>query len=92
APPGTSTARDASSHHLRLWRTETLAAAAATSLIAWLFTLLAMGTACKEIHTAGYRTKRLIVTRMGSLVGAWLELGWSSEQLGEEGGCCKFVP
>lgn len=49
----------AGAHHLRLWRTETLAAAAATSLIAWLLTLLAMGVACKEIHTGGYRTKRL---------------------------------
>jgi hypothetical protein len=50
----------AGAHHLRLWRTETLAAAAATSLIAWLLTLLAMGVACKEIHTGGYRTKRLV--------------------------------
>jgi hypothetical protein len=37
-----------------------LAAAAATSLIAWLLTLLAMGIACKEIHTSGYRNKRLV--------------------------------
>jgi hypothetical protein len=37
-----------------------LAAAAATSLIAWLLTLLAMGIACKEIHTGGYRNKRLV--------------------------------
>jgi len=50
----------AGAHHLRLWRTETLAAAAATALIAWLLTLLAMGVACKEIHTGGYRTKRLV--------------------------------
>jgi hypothetical protein len=50
----------AGAHHLRLWRTETLAAAAATSLIAWLLTLLAMGVSCKEIHTGGYRTKRLV--------------------------------
>jgi hypothetical protein len=50
----------AGAHHLRLWRTETLAAAAATALIAWLLTLLAMGIACKEIHTGGYRNKRLV--------------------------------
>lgn len=49
----------AGAHHLRLWRTETLAAAAATSLIAWLLTLLAMGVACKEIHTGVNRSKRL---------------------------------
>jgi len=30
-------------HHLRVWRTDSLAAAAATSLIAWLLTLLALG-------------------------------------------------
>lgn len=52
----------AGAHHLRLWRTETLAAAAATALIAWLLTLLAMGIACKEIHTGGYRNKRLVST------------------------------
>jgi hypothetical protein len=43
----------AGAHHLRLWRTE---------LIAWLLTLLAMGIACKEIHTGGYRNKRLVST------------------------------
>lgn len=30
-------------HHLRVWRTDTLAAAAATALVALLLTLLAMG-------------------------------------------------
>jgi hypothetical protein len=50
----------AGAHHLRLWRTESLAAAAATSLIAWLLTLLAMGLACKEIHTRYGRSKRLV--------------------------------
>ncbi len=30
-------------HHLRVWRTDSLAAAAAASLIAWLITLLAFG-------------------------------------------------
>nr|XP_024389722.1 membrane protein PM19L-like [Physcomitrium patens]PNR45268.1 hypothetical protein PHYPA_015039 [Physcomitrium patens] len=49
----------AGGHHIRIWRTESLAAAAATSLIAWLLTLLAMGLACKEIHTSYGRTKRL---------------------------------
>jgi hypothetical protein len=46
-------------HHLRVWRTDSLAAAAATSLIAWLLTLLALGLASKEIHIGGYRPKRL---------------------------------
>jgi hypothetical protein len=50
----------AGAHHVRVWRTESLAAAAATSLIAWLLTLLAMGLACKEIHTRYGRSKRLV--------------------------------
>jgi len=49
----------AGTHHIRIWRGDSLAAAAATSLIAWLLTLLAMGLAAKEIHTGGYRPKRL---------------------------------
>lgn len=50
----------AGTHHLRIWRTESLAAAAAASLIAWLLTLLAMGLAAKEIHTHYGRSKRLV--------------------------------
>lgn len=44
---------------MRVWRNESLAAAAATALIAWLLTLLAMGVACKEIHIGYGRNKRL---------------------------------
>lgn len=33
----------AGTHHVRVWRMDSLAAAAATSLMAWLLTLLAMG-------------------------------------------------
>jgi hypothetical protein len=33
----------AGAHHMRLFRSDSLAAAAATSLIAWLLVLLAMG-------------------------------------------------
>jgi len=64
----------AGAHHLRLWRTETLAAAAATALIAWLLTLLAMGIACKEIHTGGYRNKRLKTLEAFMIILAFLEL------------------
>jgi predicted membrane protein len=49
----------AGTHHMRIFRGDSLSAAAATSLIAWLLTLLAMGLAAKEIHTGGYRPKRL---------------------------------
>lgn len=42
----------AGAHRLRVCRTESLvAAAAATSFIAWSLTLLAMGLACMEIRT-----------------------------------------
>jgi len=64
----------AGAHHLTLWRTETLAAAAATALIAWLLTLLAMGVACKEIHTGGYRPKRLKTLEAFMIILALLEL------------------
>jgi len=50
----------AGAHHVRVWRSESLAAASATSLISWLLTLLAMGLACKEIHTGYGRSKRLV--------------------------------
>lgn len=36
-------AKFAGTHHLRVWRTDSLAAAAATALVALLLTLLAMG-------------------------------------------------
>jgi hypothetical protein len=36
-------AKFAGAHHLRVWRTDSLAAAAATALVALLLTLLAMG-------------------------------------------------
>jgi len=35
-------------HHLRVWRTESLAAAASAALIAWTLTLLAFGYAKPE--------------------------------------------
>ncbi len=53
-------------HHIRIFRGDSLAAAAAASLIAWLLTLLAMGLAAKEIHTGGYRYKRLVRTSPSS--------------------------
>ena len=64
----------AGAHHLRLWRTETLAAAAATALIAWLLTLLAMGLAWKEIKVGGRRTKRLKALEAFMIILSVLEL------------------
>jgi len=49
----------AGAHHLLAWNSSSLAAAAAAATIAWLLTLLAMGVACKQIHTRYGRNKRL---------------------------------
>jgi hypothetical protein len=64
----------AGTHHLRIWRTESLAAAAAAALIAWLLTLLAMGVACKEIHNRVGRNKRLKTLEAFMIILSLLEL------------------
>jgi hypothetical protein len=61
-------------HHLRVWRTDSLAAAAAASLIAWLITLLAFGLACKEIHIGGHRSRKLKVVEAFTVILAVFEL------------------
>jgi hypothetical protein len=61
-------------HHMRLFRSDSLAAAAATSLIAWLLVLLAMGLACKQIHTGGNRPRRLKVVEAFMIILALFEL------------------
>ncbi|KAH8948415.1 hypothetical protein BDL97_11G092700 [Sphagnum fallax] len=78
-------------HHLRVWRTDSLAAAAATSLIAWLLTLLALGLASKEIHIGGYRPKRLKTLEAFIIILGFFELLYflslhSGTILGEEYG------
>ncbi|KAI8566578.1 hypothetical protein RHMOL_Rhmol02G0051500 [Rhododendron molle] len=47
--------------HLRAWRSDSLAAAGATALVAWAVTVLAFGFACKEITLKGHRGWRLKV-------------------------------
>jgi predicted membrane protein len=61
-------------HHMRLFRSDSLAAAAATSLIAWLLVLLAMGLAAKQIHTGGNRPRRLRVVEAFIIILAFFEL------------------
>ncbi|KAG0622964.1 hypothetical protein M758_3G137400 [Ceratodon purpureus] len=61
-------------HHLRVWRTESLAAAASAALIAWTLTLLAFGVACKEIHIGGSRSRKLKVVEAFIIVLALFEL------------------
>ncbi|EXC58967.1 hypothetical protein L484_000734 [Morus notabilis] len=50
-----------SGNHIRAWRNDSLAAAAALSLIAWAITALAFGFACKQINIGGHRGWRLRV-------------------------------
>ncbi|XP_068652764.1 membrane protein PM19L-like [Aristolochia californica] len=47
--------------HIRAWRNDSLAAAAAASLVAWAVTVLAFGLACKEIAVGFNRGWRLRV-------------------------------
>lgn len=61
-------------HHMRLFRSDSLAAAAASSLIAWLLVLLAMGLACKQIHTGGNRPRRLKLVEALMIILALFEL------------------
>lgn len=51
----------AGGNHIRAWRSDSLAAAAAAAVVAWAVTALAMGLACKEIHLGGYRGWRIRV-------------------------------
>ncbi|CAM6026476.1 unnamed protein product [Sphagnum balticum] len=61
-------------HHVRVFRNDSLSAAHATALIAWLLTLLAMGLGAKEIHMGGPRTKRLKVLEALMIILSLFEL------------------
>ncbi|CAK9218845.1 unnamed protein product [Sphagnum troendelagicum] len=61
-------------HHLRVWRSESLAGAGTAALIAWLLTLLALGLACKEIHIDHHRSIRLRVLEAFTIILAFTQL------------------
>ncbi|KAH9538536.1 hypothetical protein CY35_15G011500 [Sphagnum magellanicum] len=61
-------------HHVRVYRADSLPAAHAASLIAWLLTLLALGLAAKEIHIGGPRSKRLKTLEAFIIILAFFEL------------------
>ncbi|KAK6929699.1 AWPM-19-like [Dillenia turbinata] len=48
-------------NHIRAWRSDSLAAAGSSSLVAWALTALAFGFAWKEIDIGGHRGWRLKV-------------------------------
>ncbi|KAG9447737.1 hypothetical protein H6P81_013865 [Aristolochia fimbriata] len=51
----------AGGNHIRAWRNDSLAAAAAASIVAWAVTALAFGLACKQIAIGSNRGWRLRV-------------------------------
>ncbi|BAF17312.1 membrane protein PM19L [Oryza sativa Japonica Group] len=61
-------------HHVRSWGAHSLAAGAASALIAWAITALAFGLACKEIHIGGYRGWRLRVLEAFVIILAFTQL------------------
>uniref|UniRef100_A0A0D9WFY1 Uncharacterized protein n=1 Tax=Leersia perrieri TaxID=77586 RepID=A0A0D9WFY1_9ORYZ len=61
-------------HHVRAWGAHSLAASAASALIAWAITALAFGLACKEIHIGGYRGWRLRVLEAFVIILAFTQL------------------
>ncbi|KAG0628825.1 hypothetical protein M758_1G055300 [Ceratodon purpureus] len=62
-------------YHLRVWRTDTLAAAVSVALVAWLLSLLPQGkimVALKEIHVGGPRFLQIVLLLALSLHAAVL--------------------
>ncbi|GFZ10703.1 AWPM-19-like family protein [Actinidia rufa] len=60
--------------HIRFWRNDSLAAAGASSLVAWAVTVLAFGLACKEMSIGGYRGWRLKILEAFIIILAFTEL------------------
>ncbi|KAG6557684.1 hypothetical protein Mapa_000448 [Marchantia paleacea] len=48
-------------YHLKVWKSETLAATNAVTWVSWVLVLLAMGLAWKEIHIGGRSTKHRVL-------------------------------
>ncbi|KAM7256213.1 hypothetical protein ACFE04_011954 [Oxalis oulophora] len=64
----------AGSNHLRAWRSDSLAAAASSSIIAWALTALAFGFACKEISIGGWRGWRLRIVEAFIIILTFTQL------------------
>ncbi|XP_057504594.1 membrane protein PM19L-like [Actinidia eriantha] len=64
----------AGGNHIRLWRNDSLAAAGASSLVAWAVTVLAFGLAFKEISVGGYRGWRLKILEAFVIIVTFTEL------------------
>ncbi|GLU08253.1 hypothetical protein SLE2022_251770 [Rubroshorea leprosula] len=64
----------AGGNHIRAWRNDSLAAAGASSLIAWALTALAFGFACKQINIGGWRGWRLRILEAFIIILTFTEL------------------
>ncbi|KAL8167167.1 hypothetical protein V2J09_008666 [Rumex salicifolius] len=64
----------AGANHIRAWRSDSLAAATSSSLVAWAITALAMGLACKEINIGGHRGWRLRVVEAFIIILTFTQL------------------
>lgn len=64
----------AGGQHLRAWRSDSLAAASSSSIMAWAVTALAFGLACKEINVGGWRGWRLRVVEAFVIILAFTQL------------------
>ncbi|GAB4843678.1 Membrane protein pm19l [Ancistrocladus abbreviatus] len=61
-------------NHIRAWRSDSLASAASSAMIAWAVTALAMGLACKEINLGGHRGWRLRVVEAFIIILTFTQL------------------
>ncbi|KAL6292328.1 hypothetical protein ACE6H2_000470 [Prunus campanulata] len=64
----------AGANHLRAWRSDSLAAAGSSSLVAWALTALALGLACKQISIGGHRGWRLKILEAFIIILAFTQL------------------
>ncbi|KAL4284765.1 hypothetical protein GQ457_16G030210 [Hibiscus cannabinus] len=64
----------AGAQHVRSWRSDSLAAAGSSALIAWALTALAFGFACKHINIGGWRGWRLKMVEAFIIILAFTQL------------------
>ncbi|KAG9137493.1 hypothetical protein Leryth_016791 [Lithospermum erythrorhizon] len=64
----------AGGNHLRAWRSDSLAAAGSSAIVAWAVTALAVGLACKHINIGGWRGWRLRILEGFIIVLGFTEL------------------
>ncbi|XVF62767.1 hypothetical protein PTKIN_Ptkin09bG0035000 [Pterospermum kingtungense] len=64
----------AGGHHIRSWRSDSLAEAGSSSLIAWALTALAFGFACKHINIGGWRGWRLKIVEAFIIILTFTQL------------------